>query len=223
MPDTSYEQNPAGVRFNDPGLFDVTLTVTNCGGSDTEVKVGYILVNPGTLPVADFEADVTNITIGDTVYYTDLSSGDPNKWTWTFEGGSPGSSNSHSPPGIVYNEEGTYNTSLWIKNAFGNNTMLKEGYITVGFVSVPEINQNGGILVFPNPSDGMVTLKVVDKRLEIHNILIFNANGHKVDEIPVGQHVDRVVLDLSNQPDGLYHLSISTNNKVINKKVSLVK
>ena len=43
-PATSNLQNPPPITYNTPGVFDVTLTVTNSWGSDTELKSGYIVV-----------------------------------------------------------------------------------------------------------------------------------------------------------------------------------
>lgn len=44
-PATSTEQNPV-ITYSELGTFDVSLTVTNAGGSDTETKTGYITVEP---------------------------------------------------------------------------------------------------------------------------------------------------------------------------------
>lgn len=43
-PSTSSQQNPI-VRYNDPGIFDVTLVASNLGGSDTLIKEDYIHVS----------------------------------------------------------------------------------------------------------------------------------------------------------------------------------
>jgi PKD repeat protein len=45
-PSTSTDQNPT-ITYNTEGTYDVTLTATNSGGSDDEVKYDYITVNPG--------------------------------------------------------------------------------------------------------------------------------------------------------------------------------
>lgn len=38
-------QNPPAITYNNPGVYNVTLTVSNANGSDTEVKTNYITVN----------------------------------------------------------------------------------------------------------------------------------------------------------------------------------
>ncbi|MGD9492894.1 MAG: PKD domain-containing protein [Bacteroidales bacterium] len=48
-PSTSNSQNPA-VVYNTPGTYQVSLTVTNANGSDTETKTAYITIGPYSTP-----------------------------------------------------------------------------------------------------------------------------------------------------------------------------
>ncbi|MBW8050960.1 MAG: PKD domain-containing protein [Cytophagales bacterium] len=81
-------------------------------------------------PVTDFIANTTNINMGETVSFTDLSTNSPTSWSWSFPGGTPGSSISQNPT-ITYNTAGTYDVTLTATNADGSNTLTKTGYITV--------------------------------------------------------------------------------------------
>jgi len=47
-PSTSTVQHPTNIIYNTPGVYNVTLTVTNAMGSDTKTKQAYIVVNPNT-------------------------------------------------------------------------------------------------------------------------------------------------------------------------------
>ncbi|MEZ5082650.1 MAG: PKD domain-containing protein [Bacteroidales bacterium] len=80
---TSSSQNPQ-VQFNAAGYYTVSLTATNAAGSDGETKTNYIFATAP--PVANFFADDINPSIGQAVYFTDLSTGNPTSWQWTFEG-----------------------------------------------------------------------------------------------------------------------------------------
>jgi len=82
-------------------------------------------------PVADFVANVTTITAGADIYFTDLSYYNPTTWNWTFTGGTPASSTSQTPPAIAYNTPGTYAVTLVAGNANGSDTETKTAYITV--------------------------------------------------------------------------------------------
>ncbi|MDY0217313.1 MAG: PKD domain-containing protein, partial [Bacteroidales bacterium] len=123
---------PSNIIYNTPGVYNVTLVATNAFGSDAELKTGYITVNAtGTEPVANFTTNQTTINAGSSVNFTDLSTNTPTSWAWTFEGGTPASSTSQNPSNIIYNTPGVYNVTLVATNAFGSDTELKTGYITV--------------------------------------------------------------------------------------------
>ncbi|HEU4718374.1 MAG TPA: PKD domain-containing protein, partial [Bacteroidia bacterium] len=88
----------------------------------------------GTLnwpPNALFTANVTTVTAGGSVLFTDQSVYNPTTWSWSFPGGTPSSYNGQNPPPIVYNTPGTYNVSLTVTNSHGNDTQTNNNYITV--------------------------------------------------------------------------------------------
>ncbi len=61
-PSTSTAQNPT-VQYNTPGVYDVTLTVTNAGGSNSITSTGMIIVSPAVGSHAiPFVQDFENIT-----------------------------------------------------------------------------------------------------------------------------------------------------------------
>ncbi len=132
--ETSTEQNPTHI-YTTVGTYTVSLTVTNPLGNDTETKTDYITVNLNTNPpVADFEADQTNINPGGTVNFTDLSTNNPNQWTWTFEGANITTSNEQNPS-VTYSNPGTYQVSLQATNDYGTDEEIKTGYITVNQIT----------------------------------------------------------------------------------------
>ncbi|MBL0340604.1 MAG: T9SS type A sorting domain-containing protein [Bacteroidetes bacterium] len=58
-PSTSADQNPV-IQYNTPGVYDVTLTASNAGGSNSTTRTGIVVVSPATganaVPfVEDFE------------------------------------------------------------------------------------------------------------------------------------------------------------------------
>jgi len=86
---------------------------------------------PLLLPVANFSVSQTNISTASSVNYTDLSTGNPTSWSWSFQGGTPATSTLQNPTNIQYNTAGTYNVTLITTNANGNDTETKTGYIIV--------------------------------------------------------------------------------------------
>jgi len=129
-PAGSTEQNPL-VSYDTPGIYTVELTVTNADGSDTDIKKDYIYVIDLLFPPeADFTANNTSITEGETVEFYDLSSNNPASWSWSFEGGSPAVS-SEQNPFVSYATAGSYNVTLTVSNADGSDTEIKYEYINV--------------------------------------------------------------------------------------------
>lgn len=227
-PISSNEQNPDSILYAVPGVYDVSLSSANTGGSDMEVKEDYITVNAGTPPTAGFYADVTEIMAGDSVNFFDQSTGNPTQWIWTFEGASPAGSSMQNPEGIVYPTPGTYNVQLRAKNTFGFNILLKEDYITVGTISVKDLNRNRGIFVYPNPSSGVVNVRMegASEAWQPGNgveISVLNASGAVVFESSYDLSKGNLSIDLSGQPDGLYVVRVGSDSGMVQRKVSLAR
>ena len=91
-------------------------------------------------PQVSFTADHTNdlcLTNG-VVKFTDLSTGGPTAWSWSFPGGTPSTSTDQNPT-VTYSTPGTYSVTLTITTGSGPFTSTQTNYITV-----PTINNTGG-------------------------------------------------------------------------------
>lgn len=98
-------------------------------------------------PVADFNVNVQNICEGNTLNFYDLSSGNPSNWSWSFQGGSPSSSNDKNPV-VTYNNNGSYSVTLTSTNNAGSDTETKNAYI--------QVNDNGiSLLYFEDFENGL--------------------------------------------------------------------
>lgn len=93
--------------------------------------IEIILNSQGTVK-ADFTADNTQVAVGGTVNFQDLSGGFPTTWQWTFQGGNPSSSSVKNPSGIIYNTPGNYDVTLTVGNGSSNDTKTITGYIHAG-------------------------------------------------------------------------------------------
>ena len=127
----STSQNPSHT-YTTAGTYTVTLTASNCGGSDGETKVDYITVNSApcteTTPVADFSGSPTSGEASLNVSFSDLSTNNPDTWSWNF--GDGGSSTSQNPS-HTYASAGTYTVTLTASNCAGSDVATKVDYITV--------------------------------------------------------------------------------------------
>jgi agmatine deiminase len=97
------------------------------GAPDPHVFTVGSTVQP---PAAGFTATATTIYEGESVQFFDQSTNNPTSWSWTFPGGTPGSSTVQDPI-VTYNTEGKYSVTLTVTNSAGSDTETKVDYITV--------------------------------------------------------------------------------------------
>ncbi|WP_223548714.1 LamG-like jellyroll fold domain-containing protein [Aestuariivivens sp. NBU2969] len=107
----------------------MALNVTSCDKLDDSFALDK-MGNPDLAPSADFTASATSIFQFESINFapTEINEGD--LYSWTFTGGSPSSSSDPSVT-VKYSVRGTYQVSLKIRNEFGANEVVKEGFITV--------------------------------------------------------------------------------------------
>jgi len=86
-------------------------------------------------PVANFTGTPQTVVIGSEVQFTDISTGVPDTWIWTFEGADV-TSNNDQHPSATWSAVGTYDITLTVENAMGESSPItKTDFITV--VSAP--------------------------------------------------------------------------------------
>ena len=143
---TSIVQNPSHTYANS-GIYTVTLTVTNSGGSDTVSRSGYITVAP-TVPGTSFTANVTSGTAPLYVQFMDNSTNSPASWYWYF---GDGGSSTLQDPVYSYLQPGTYAVELIAGNSAGSNTSTVSGYITVAALAAPVPLFSSNVTSGPSP------------------------------------------------------------------------
>jgi PKD repeat protein len=96
--------------------------------TDSAIDIGaYEYVGGPALPVADFSGNPTSGSVPLTVAFTDLSTGSPTSWSWTF---GDGGSSTAQHPSHEYTAANAYTVSLTVQNAQGQDTETKPNYIT---------------------------------------------------------------------------------------------
>jgi len=106
---------------------DSVLTIATDGRGFWRSALNEVTIST---PTANFSSDTQNVFIGNSINFTDSSSGSPMSWEWIFEGGSPETSTDQNPA-IVYNTLGTYKVTLMATNLGGTDTKEEVNYITV--------------------------------------------------------------------------------------------
>ena len=122
---------------------------------------------------------------------------------------------------------------LWVtRKAAGNSTsndfgitptdgIIKILRMTGGNISV----DNGGMEVYPNPTNGLVTVTFRISKPVIANLGIYNTNGKRCmdifqNNVPIGKY--SYSIDLGALPEGIYTAVLSTDNsedKFVAKKI----
>ncbi|WP_247233851.1 M43 family zinc metalloprotease [Telluribacter sp. SYSU D00476] len=81
-------------------------------------------------PRANFRAETQQILLGGQVQFYDLSINFPTSWEWTFEGGTPVTTNQQNPI-VTYNQPGRFRVKLVVRNSLGVDSLIRENYIEV--------------------------------------------------------------------------------------------
>ena len=95
----------------------------------SDISIDNIVIGNG--PVADFTANETTIDKGESIDFTDQSTGTPTSWKWNFGGGGTPNTSEEQNPTITFNTAGTYTVKLIAINSVSSDTIIKNDYITV--------------------------------------------------------------------------------------------
>jgi PKD repeat protein len=125
---TSSARNPTHV-YSNSGTFQVRLTAANSAGSSANTQSVPVVSN-GTLK-ARFTYSPANPLKGQTVQFSDLSTGAPASWSWNFGDPNSGTKNTSTGknPTHVFAAPGSYRVKLTVQK--GSSTSLGEHTVTV--------------------------------------------------------------------------------------------
>ncbi len=200
-PSTSTDVNPT-VTYETAGTYSVTLFAAGENSSDSETKTAYITVLPVTS--ADFTASATEVFVGDSVAFTNLSE-NATSFFWTFEGATPENSTEENPI-VTYSEPGYYDVTLYATNGHGYDVATKTAYIYVKAVTTADFTADittvnvGEPVTFVNLSENATSYYwsfqggepavsqeenpvVVYATAGIYNVTLFATNGASTDMV----------------------------------------
>lgn len=116
-----------------------TITVDH-DGSLTGGSQAFSMIISGNIdntevPEADFYASNTTPGVDEEIRFTDASINLPDSWLWSISPATHtylnGTSALSQNPQVEFTATGTYDVTLYVENAEGNDTEVKTGYITV--------------------------------------------------------------------------------------------
>ena len=128
VPSTSSAQNPANIKYNLPGTYDVRLLATNSNGTDTDIVYGYIKVFPN--PDAQFSInDSIQCLSGNKFIFTNTSTITSGKYDNYWKFGNGDASRLRNPT-YSYTNFNTYTVKLILISDSGcTDSIAKKVYI----------------------------------------------------------------------------------------------
>ncbi len=196
-------------EFTKDGYCPYYVDVTVADGQ--RVELNNIQLTPGNCMVPSFTASTTEVSLGQSISFTDNSFGTIASWSWTFEGATPSTSTAQNPTNITYSTAGDYDVTLTITDADGNSqTLTKENYIHVAesitmqngsvttcsgiFYDSGGSNSNYGnnlnytMTFYPGTEGAMVTVNFTQFNTESGYDYLYIYNGTSTSAPQIGQY-----------------------------------
>lgn len=134
----SVQQNPVNITYQVPGIYDVTLTVTNPNGTDSHTKVAYIEVDSCLPPEAKFTVEKTKICKNTCVQFFNKSLR-ADSVAWTFPGADAGyDTSSAENPIVCYSNVGEYDVLLTVEGTLANGDIESDLLFESEYISVKD-------------------------------------------------------------------------------------
>jgi PKD repeat protein len=164
-PATSSLSKPT-VKYLTPGLYAVTVELSNASNAVTLTKTDYIRVDHNQVKT-DFTSAAAVCFSGETIAFKDSSTGGANAWQWQFvpvSGGTTLTSTQQNPT-ISFTDTGYYTVSLTASNPSYSDTKTKTNFIRVidpnavsaDFSAASTATYEGGSISFSDQSLGFIT------------------------------------------------------------------
>lgn len=169
-----------------------------------------------------FEADVTEVFVGETVTFTSTVSGGEGDYSYTWIMGD-GTTLTDANPTHTYEEEGLYTVILVVNDGINEFTIQEVDLITVNAeVSGISSVKSEAVNIYPNPTQNKVFIDIKDKNVGTWTLNVLTINGKSLNIIP--QESDNgFIIDLQDNPEGLYIIHLNDGKSEVWQKILLEK
>lgn len=202
-------QTTASITVSPTNQTTYSVTATDQNGSASASKT--VTINPATNAAFTASASGNVVTVSNT-------STAATSYSWNFGNGA--TSSAQIPPAQTYSGNGTYTIRLITTNSCGSDTATQNVTILGVFVSAVEFDLNFD--VYPNPSEGIVSLEFYAEDSEdAYDLYVIDLAGKTVfEEKFAGQNgAIQKQLDLSFLPKGTYAVQLSSSEGTGIKKL----
>lgn len=208
-PASSNVQNPVSIRYETPGIYNVSLTVSNGIATASKTKTGFI--NAGETPMVRLGND-TSICAWNTIL---LDAGNPGMvYLW---------STSATTQTIVADSAGTGvgSTDYWVQvtNPAGCHATDTIGITFDNCTALKDLTQYREVTIAPNPSSGrfMLTIRGFDQG----QWQFLSMEGSILEQSEINGENYKTIADFHSFPAGIYLLKVQKNEKLVVKKIMI--
>ncbi len=161
---------------------------------------------------AAFQASTTLLLEGGTVMFTDFSSGIPNFYEWSFEGGEPNTYSGSDSIEIKYQNAGKFDVRLTVSDGIEFDTLLLTDFIHV-------VGR-----VYPNPTTGPVYIYLEEELPATIMAEVFNVTGQKVyEESFAEQSYPLISFNLNFLSAGIYTIRLEIKQRYVFARIMIIK
>lgn len=203
-PPTSTKQNPANICYSNPGIFDVTLITESATGSDTLTLPDFITVNP-TPPFPTITQTGSTLTSSAAANYQ-----------WQF--------NSIDISGATNQSYDVSQSGYYTVLINDSNGCSSAASVNVLLEGTSAITKEGGLLIYPNPSNGTFFIEWLKRPEPMNDITIeiFNAFGQRIyssNEKNFIYYSQNDEINLGDATTGIYFIEIKNKDFSVRKKL----
>jgi len=213
-PAVSSSINPA-VTYSIPGIYDVTMAVSNSSGTVTAVWDNYVKVY--NTPISAFSLNSDTICVMGAAQFSNTSNIETNYY-WDF---GDGDTSIAQNPIHSYDSSGVFIVSLTTSNPACSTTTSMNIYVEV-CSGIDQYKDEAVFNVFPNPFNNTVNFSYSLK--EIHEnagLFVYDLTGRELLFIPIKKKEDNFWFG-KNLPAGVYVIKL-INGNTVPKAIRIIK
>jgi len=195
------------ITVSNPGLFWVEVNDKGCLSKDT------VIVTASQLSNADYTYVASYLTFAVT---QNNSIGDDHLWNF-----GDGNTSTLKKPTHTYSAAGSYTVTYSVSNICDTASSQEE--IRAIGVGVSNVTENNNILVYPNPTNGIININLIDLPNQTLQASLFDVKGAQVygSTINVNSKNQIEILDLNKLSSGMYILKLVSNDYNFNQRIEI--
>lgn len=178
---------------------------------DIEVQEPQCLSSPDTFTVQPFTSNFTLSQNLNTVSFTSTSV-NATAWNWDF---GDGNTSTLENPVHTYASAGTFTVTLYTN---GDASCTYSSNVTTTISSTSNLTNNITIDISPNPVKEFVGIQL-GYNMEDIQVRLYSSTGQLIRQQMIPALQDRIEMDMSTYPSGLYSIQLSSGDKQYTEKI----